>query len=350
MRNKYLIVISGCFVFCWWVGVAMGADAGPSVVLHFDTGQAHLHAAQKTKLRRLFQTYDVSGAGRVFVLGFTDNQGTQEGNYELSRRRAQSVRREIISSFGIDATVVMALGKGYENPVADNGRRKGRAQNRRAEIYLANAAVRRPKRVYGPDDPHLPAITTWVEAADAEVRAHHFDQALKKLHQASAIGGDHYSDWHTVMGIVGFYTGGPAAKTKAHLTTAIKLDPYNFKAREFLSRVDARHLVSQNKITPQMGHSAEDAIPVTSVVQSHEYLKLFKVEPMARSELEGRPIEVWDCRDAKGNTVTYYFNQSPVYAWAYPNKVSSPMYPSGPDPQPLDTDKAPPIWESQIFK
>lgn len=359
MRNIMLSIILVLLGLSFGGPAVAGNGDGPSIVVHFDSGKANLSAGEKAKLRQLFQTYDVTGAGRVFVLGYTDSQGAQNRNYVLSRKRAQTVRREIISAFGVNATVVISMGKGPENPVADNGRDSGRAQNRRVEIYLANAVVRRPKRVYGPEDTHLSAITTLVNAADALVRERRIEQALKKLQQAHAIGGDHYSDWHTVMGIAGFYAG--ASQAKSHLATAVQLDPYNFKAREYLSRLQARHQVTSGKINTQMGLSPQDAIPVTALVQAHEYLQLFGVQPIAHQELESQPIQVWQCQDDKGRAVSYHFNHAPVYAWAFDRQAAALSTPSelvGQPEKPSTRVSPPPdsapsrqqIWESKIFK
>ena len=102
---------------------------------------------------------------------------------------AQSVRREIISAFGVDATIVVAIGKGEENPIADNRHADGQARNRRAEVYLANARERNPKRQYGDQDPYLPEIRSLVQAADTLIRQGQLTLAVSKLQQAHALGG-----------------------------------------------------------------------------------------------------------------------------------------------------------------
>lgn len=322
MRKTILFIMTICWWVSLWAPAAFGSDRGPSVVVHFDSANASLDDKEKARLRQLFQKYDVTRAGRVFVLGYTDSQGAKSFNYNLSRKRAQTVRREVISSFGVDATVVMALGKGPENPVADNDQVKGRAQNRRVEIYLANVAKRDAKRVYGPEDPYLPSITELVESADTLVRERQIEAALKKLQEAHALGGDHYSDWHTVMGIAGFYSHAPQAR--AHLATAVQLDPYNFKAREFLSRLQAQRRFALGTVTPKMGQTPQDAIKITAAVQAHEYLKLFGVEPVAHRELKNQPVQVWECLDKMGQPVVYYFNHAPIYKWAF-SKASAPL-------------------------
>lgn len=307
------------------------AASGPSVVVHFENNKIFLSDAEKNKLRCLFQTYDVRGTSRVFVLGYTDGRGGKQYNYKLSRQRAQMVRREIISQFGIDAAVVTAMGKGPENPIADDAKADGRARNRRAEIYLANASLSKPQRTYGPNDPHLPAIEAHLKQADDLIRSRRIPDALRQLKQAHALGGDHYADWHTAMGIAGFYADAPADIVNAHLATALRMDPYNYKAREYLSRVQARQWVLSGKITPDMGRSVKAALPVTTAAQAHEYLHLFGVQALAHRKLEHLAMVQWKCLDADGNPVTYYFDHSKTFTWAFgynsggtkPNPASS---------------------------
>lgn len=304
------------------------AASGPSVVVHFNNNKIFLSDAEKDKLHGLFQTYNVRGEGRVFVLGYTDGRGSKRYNYKLSRQRAQAVRQEIISEFGIDATVVMAMGKGPENPIADNANVNGRARNRRAEIYLANASLSKPRRTYGPKDPHLPSIKAHLEKADELIRSRRIPDALRQLKQAHALGGDHYADWHTAMGIAGFYADAPADIVKAHLATALRLDPYNYKAREFLSRAQARQWVLSGKITPAMGRSVKAALPVTTAAQAHEYLHLFGVQALSHRKLDQLAMVQWKCRDPEGKPVTYYFDHSKTYSWAFGYN------PSGAQPNP----------------
>jgi hypothetical protein len=357
---------------------ALGAALGPSVVVHFDNGKAYLNGADKDKLHRLFKAYDIRRSGRVFVLGYTDSRGNRQYNYRLSRKRAQSVRREIIDSFGIAATIVMALGKGPENPVADNAKADGRARNRRAEVYLANVAPHKPRRIYGPGDPHLSTINDHIEAADELIRRRQFNDALYRLKQALALGGDHYADWHTAMGIAGFYTDVPAESVKAHLATALGLDPYHYKAREFLSRIEARQLVAAGTVTPQMGRSVTDAIAVTTPVQEYEYLHLFGMQPLSQRKLDNPPLVAWDCENPKGKRVSYYFDHSQTFSWAFdpasnkanstrrsgtalPRMLPSAHRPSAPKEKPSDSAVDPQsspaqgsgdsrrIWRSTLF-
>ena len=74
----------------------------------------------------------------ITVYGFTDSQGTDAHNMQLSQKRAESVRNYLVSR-GIDASRVKSEGRGKADPVADNKSPEGRANNRRVEIVLGKA-------------------------------------------------------------------------------------------------------------------------------------------------------------------------------------------------------------------
>jgi outer membrane protein OmpA-like peptidoglycan-associated protein len=69
----------------------------------------------------------------IEIRGHTDSIGKYESNMRLSQKRADSVRRYLISQ-GIDPTRMRAVGFGPSSPIADNRTAAGRAANRRIEI------------------------------------------------------------------------------------------------------------------------------------------------------------------------------------------------------------------------
>lgn len=71
------------------------------------------------------------------VIGHTDSQGNDEFNRALSQRRADSVRDYLVSR-GVDSSHVRSVGRGKDEPIADNGTAEGRANNRRVEILLSS--------------------------------------------------------------------------------------------------------------------------------------------------------------------------------------------------------------------
>ena len=71
----------------------------------------------------------------VDVIGHTDSTGPEEYNEQLSLRRATSVKNYLVDQ-GVDPGIIDVSGKGETMPIADNGTRAGRAQNRRVEINV----------------------------------------------------------------------------------------------------------------------------------------------------------------------------------------------------------------------
>jgi outer membrane protein OmpA-like peptidoglycan-associated protein len=72
----------------------------------------------------------------LVVAGHTDNLGGERYNYELSKRRAESIAAYVTTAGKIDPTRIMVVGYGEGAPVADNQTDAGRAKNRRVEILV----------------------------------------------------------------------------------------------------------------------------------------------------------------------------------------------------------------------
>jgi outer membrane protein OmpA-like peptidoglycan-associated protein len=74
----------------------------------------------------------------VRIEGHTDNRGRAAKNLDLSRRRAQSVRRWLVVH-GIAPERLMASGCGRAIPLASNDSDEGRQRNRRVELRIVDA-------------------------------------------------------------------------------------------------------------------------------------------------------------------------------------------------------------------
>jgi len=75
------------------------------------------------------------------VAGYTDNSGSDDSNYELGKRRADSVSRYLVTEKKIDPLRVVSVSYGESSPTADNKTRDGRAKNRRVEILVYREAI-----------------------------------------------------------------------------------------------------------------------------------------------------------------------------------------------------------------
>jgi outer membrane protein assembly factor BamB len=72
---------------------------------------------------------------KVEIRGYTDDVGAESFNRTLSRKRADEVKKYIVSK-GVSPNRLSALGYGESNPVANNNNSEGRALNNRIEIYF----------------------------------------------------------------------------------------------------------------------------------------------------------------------------------------------------------------------
>ncbi len=71
----------------------------------------------------------------LFLIGHTDDFGSDEYNLKLSKLRSQSIFQELIVS-GLDRSRIMLDYFGEKKPVAPNSTSIGRARNRRVEIWF----------------------------------------------------------------------------------------------------------------------------------------------------------------------------------------------------------------------
>jgi len=104
----------------------------------FDTGRAELKPGAERSIEQIAVFLNEHPERRVQVEGFTDSQGTDDYNLELSQKRADSVAMAIIQR-GIDAQRVRALGFGEAYPKASNTSAGSRQLNRRVEIIVSNS-------------------------------------------------------------------------------------------------------------------------------------------------------------------------------------------------------------------
>ncbi|MGK0358290.1 MAG: OOP family OmpA-OmpF porin [Bradymonadia bacterium] len=77
----------------------------------------------------------VKRINRIEVQGHTDSRGKDAYNRDLSQRRAEAVRRCLISR-GVKPARVTAVGCGQEAPIDANASRAGRPSNRRVEFKI----------------------------------------------------------------------------------------------------------------------------------------------------------------------------------------------------------------------
>jgi outer membrane protein OmpA-like peptidoglycan-associated protein len=103
----------------------------------FDTGHAELKPGAARPIEQITAFLNEHPERSIQIEGFTDSQGGNDYNLELSQKRADAVAMAIIQR-GIAAQRVRAMGYGEEFPKASNADAGSRQLNRRVEIIVSN--------------------------------------------------------------------------------------------------------------------------------------------------------------------------------------------------------------------
>jgi outer membrane protein OmpA-like peptidoglycan-associated protein len=105
----------------------------------FKHNSASLLPIARERLREVAAVLKEYESGNQIVIeGHTDSKGSEDYNRELSEKRARSVREFLVSE-GVSDSVVSAIGRGEDEPIASNDTAEGRANNRRVEIVISKA-------------------------------------------------------------------------------------------------------------------------------------------------------------------------------------------------------------------
>ncbi|WOI22570.1 OmpA family protein [Nonlabens ulvanivorans] len=103
----------------------------------FDTGKATIKAESAKVLADITAILKKYPTAKFSIDGHTDSVGSAKLNQRLSDSRANEVKNYLVAN-GIDEFRLSSVGYGEARPVADNGTKTGRSQNRRVEINLVN--------------------------------------------------------------------------------------------------------------------------------------------------------------------------------------------------------------------
>lgn len=120
--------------------VRMVQGAAAETKIGFAPGSDEFDPESRKTLDAIADILRGCGPVPMEIAGYTDSQGREEMNLELSQKRADAVLTALMSR-RILTSGIEAKGYGEADPVADNSTEQGREQNRRIEFrYLAPAA------------------------------------------------------------------------------------------------------------------------------------------------------------------------------------------------------------------
>lgn len=107
----------------------------PENMVNFAFDSSELTEASKNNLDKLAQTLVSNTDTNINIYGYTDSKGSETYNQALSDKRANSVKKYLVSKGVADARMYV-MGMGEQNPVATNDTPEGRAINRRVEFAI----------------------------------------------------------------------------------------------------------------------------------------------------------------------------------------------------------------------
>ena len=99
----------------------------------FDVGKATIKPESMGEINRIVQLMNENPDLKFSVEGHTDSTGNPTSNQTLSEQRSQAIVAKLVE-MGIAQDRLTAVGKGQNNPIADNSTDEGRAKNRRVEF------------------------------------------------------------------------------------------------------------------------------------------------------------------------------------------------------------------------
>jgi len=102
--------------------------------IYFDSGKDVVKGESYGSLKEIAAVLTENPTVKIKIVGYTDSDGDNATNLELSKNRAIAVKAALNKEFGIDNSRMETDGKGEAEPVAPNTTSEGKAKNRRVEF------------------------------------------------------------------------------------------------------------------------------------------------------------------------------------------------------------------------
>jgi outer membrane protein OmpA-like peptidoglycan-associated protein len=102
--------------------------------IYFDVNSDRLKPESNATIKEIAQVLKDNPTVKISITGHTDSDGDDASNLDLSKRRAASVKNELVKIFSIDETRLQTDGKGESQPIAPNENALNKSKNRRVEF------------------------------------------------------------------------------------------------------------------------------------------------------------------------------------------------------------------------
>ena len=105
------------------------------MLVFFDYDKSELKPESYPDLERVIELLKENEAMKMRFDGHTDDQGGDDYNLALSKKRAEAVKAYIVNG-GINASRVSSEGYGESKPLMQGQTEEARAMNRRVEMHV----------------------------------------------------------------------------------------------------------------------------------------------------------------------------------------------------------------------
>ena len=106
-------------------------DLNMELRVFFDTNKSDIKPQYKSEVAKVAEKLAEYPNATARIEGHTDNTGPRKLNERLSLARANSVKSALVNEYNVDASRLTTQGFAWDQPIADNKTKEGRAMNRR---------------------------------------------------------------------------------------------------------------------------------------------------------------------------------------------------------------------------
>ena len=106
-------------------------DLNMELRVFFDTNKSNIKPQYKSEIAKVAEKLAEYPNATARIEGHTDSTGPRKLNERLSLARANSVKSSLVNEYNVDASRLSTQGFAWDQPVADNKTKEGRAMNRR---------------------------------------------------------------------------------------------------------------------------------------------------------------------------------------------------------------------------
>lgn len=114
-------------------------DLNMELRVFFDTNKSNIKDQYKPEIAKVAEKLAEYPNATANIEGHTDNTGPRKLNERLSLARANSVKSALVSEYNVDASRLSTQGFAWDQPIADNNTKEGRAMNRRVFATISGS-------------------------------------------------------------------------------------------------------------------------------------------------------------------------------------------------------------------